>query len=327
MSNAAFFPYFQALQTQVETLLLQHCPDPTLQRLLWAVLAKLQAEFADNRVFPALLGPYLAWETLGQEPDARLVHLGTAHLLFYAFLDITDDAEDHDLDRDPWHELGPELAINAGTALQFLALMALDPLRTVGIAPSRVDRLRQAFIQAGWHLASGQHRDLYRRKAPSWEPAEALETVRLKTGSSVRLYFETPAILAASRPKVCRALAACGEALGVIMQIHGDYQDLVEHAISPDLRDGLITYPVRLAYAALPPAQQKTLSVAVVQAPRSQPAHAIVRHYLQHTQVPQQLNTALQPYRDRVHQACDFLTRQGYDPSGIAGLLDRLKPL
>lgn len=327
MSNAAFFPYFRALQTEVETLLLQQCPDSTLQRLLWAVLAKLQAEFADNRVFPALLGPYLVWEALGQKVDVRLVHLGTAHLLFYAFLDITDDAEDHDLDRDPWRELGPELAINAGTALQFLSLLALDRLSEAGVKSAPIARLRQAFITAGWHLASGQHRDLYRRKDPSWEPSEALETVRLKTGSSVRLYFETPAILAAVRPKVCRALADCGEALGVIMQIHGDYQDVVEHAISPDLRDGLITYPVRLAYAALPPQQQETLAVAVAQAPRSQPAHAIVRHYLQQTQVPQRINAALQPYRDQVHQTLDFLTRQGYDPSGIASFLERLKPL
>jgi geranylgeranyl pyrophosphate synthase len=327
MINQRFYPLFRQVFLEIEeTLWLWDC-DTGHQRQLHRALDKLRQDFWADRVFPALMGPWLSWGALGREPDAALRGLGVAHVLFYAFLDLTDDVEDHELNPAQWSSDSEAVAINTGTGLLFLALLALERLAEVGITAPQISELRLMFCQAGWRLTAGQYRDLTSVAVPLGETAFALETIRLKTGTSVRLYFQSAARLAGADPVLEEMLGLFGEQLGLLAQLRGDYLNLFVQPTSSDLSNGCRTLPLHLAFTHLSPDDRELLETALKQAVTDQAAHTVIRHLLRKSDCRTSLNLRLEACRTEAERLLGQLDAQGCQIAELSLFLSRLQNL
>ena len=287
----------------------------------------MRQDFWADRVFPALIGPWLAWGALGRVPDAALTALGVAHVLFYAFLDLTDDVEDQELEPSQWPAGSEAVAINTGTSLLFLALLALERLVQAGADARLISELRLMFCQAGWRLTAGQHRDLTSGTLSLGACETAFETIRLKTGTSVRLYFQSAAHLAGADQALAETLGAFGEQLGLLAQLRGDYLNLFVQPISSDLRNGCRTLPLHLAFAHLSADERELLETALKQALTDQAAHTVIRHLLRKSDCRTRLNDYLSTCRAEAEALLAQLALQGCQTDELSLFLSRLQNL
>ncbi|MFO0627366.1 MAG: hypothetical protein U0325_17275 [Polyangiales bacterium] len=162
--------------------------------------------------------PLLAWRAarvLGvRGAMARRWMLGCA--LFYGAADLMDDAEDGDLP-----DVDPGVARAAALEVLFVSLSVLSKLR-----PGREAPLHR-FLAEGARMASGQLADLeFTGQLSVAVPAIARE----KSGSEFAAFLGGAADLAGAPP---RAWARFGRALGEVLQIVSDFDDLITH----DARD------------------------------------------------------------------------------------------
>lgn len=327
MINQAAYPLFRQIFLEVETTLrLWHC-DESHSHWLNHALNKLRQDYFADKVFPALMGPWLAWQALGRENSSELHILGAAHTLFYAFLDLTDDAEDQELDEEFWQPGQESLAINIGTSLLFLSLLSLERLSNAGVPAWKTAGLRQMFCQAGWLLTAGQHRDLTSGSEKPKTVAEALKTITLKTGTSVRLYFQSSARLAGAEATIENHLGSLGECIGILSQIRGDYQNIFNATLSTDLRNRCLSLPIVISRPALSSADQDILDAALSQASRDQAAHTVIRHLLRKANCRQLLNHWLEHYRSQAQSDLEILAQAGLNTLELQRFLQRLKPL
>lgn len=330
MLNERHYPMLQGVLQEVERCLAHWQEDALHIRLLQRALGKLQRDFLDDKVIPALVAPTLAWHALKREDGPELYVLNAAHFLFYGFLDLTDDAEDQELEGALWLQLGAPLAVNTGSSLLFLALLCLERLGLYGVPQRRSEALRQLFIAAGWKLTAGQHRDLASVRYPEQAPEEVLHTHSLKTGTSVGLYLESAAVLAQASRTQRQALADLGQAMGVMGQILGDWHNL-QRPWSSDLANGCQSFPLQLLRQELRTQAQirelEIFSVALEQAPRDPGAHVILRHLLDKHQIVHPLNQQLEIYRQRAETALTQLAASGAQTDELHNFLERFVPI
>lgn len=319
--------YRQALQ-QISQLLAQWSQDPHHERLLLRSLDKIQAEFMADQVIPALTLPTLTWQALKQPESKAQDLLNATHLLFYAFLDITDDVEDQDLQTSPWQVFGPTagpaLATNVGSSLLFLSMLMLDQFATLDLPQQQVNRLKMGFMQAGWLLTVGQHRDLasFRIDQP---PEGVLTTHRLKTGTSVRWYMESTALLANAPAEICSQLAEFGETLGMMLQLWGDWMD-VQDSISADFANHCQNYPLTLLKHRL--SEEDRPYYAALQASAEHlPAHWGLKQLLKKYQIEAACAEPLEALRQQAQANLKALQDSGYDTWALNRFLKRISPL
>lgn len=324
MFNSRYLPFFQAALGEIEMLLTRHEHDSHHYRLLHHVLDQLRRDFFQDKLIPSLLVPAMAWKALGQTHERSLDILNASQILFYAFLDITDDAEDQDLNPRYWKVLGPALAINAGTSLLFLSQLMLEQLQECPRRQSQIHPLQQLFMRAGWRLTVGQHRDLAGARLAPLAPEEVLHTHRLKAGSSVRLYLESAAVLARAQPVHQEALAQLGEIWGCILQIRGDWQNL-DAAWSSDLANGIESYPIALLRSVLPPEEQEKLAQFLSLARSEKPAHLYLRHLCNRHALHHQVNATLTALREAAE--AEVARLQGCETRELLDFLGRMKDL
>lgn len=327
MINQTYYSLFRQVFLEVEQSLRQwHC-DPSHSHWINHALDTLRQDYLADKVFPALMGPWLAWQALGKENEAQLYILSAAHVLFYAFLDLTDDVEDQELDPQRWPSGQEALATNIGTSLLFLSLLSLERLRTVGVKPQKIASLRQMFCRAGWLLTAGQHRDLLSGAEPSNTPETVLKTMTLKTGTSVRLYFQSTARLAGAHATIEKQLGNLGEFLGLLAQVRGDYHNIFSAPVSTDLRNRCVTLPIVLSRPVLTASDQETLDIALAQANQDQAAHTVIRYLLRKAGCRELLNQWLEHYRAQAQQILAGLAQAGLNTLELQRFLERLKPL
>lgn len=314
MLNARFYPAFVALLQQIDSLLDEVSCDTLHERLLQRALDKLRQEFMADKVFPALSVPGLAWQALGRSAEeAQLAVLNAAHFLFYAFLDLTDDVEDRELADPLWQQLGEPLAINTGSSLLFLAELMLTRLTEHGVPAETVYALQCCFSLAGWQLTVGQHRDLSSGRSKRLAPAEVLQTHQLKTGTSVGLYLETPALLAAAPAPVQQGFRQLGQQLGLAGQLRSDWDNLLQ-PWSSDFGNGCQNYPLACLAQDLKPADEELWQALQQRAGTDSAAHDLMRWLLKrydvHLPVQQALDVALSEadalLTDLAQQSCDM---------------------
>lgn len=325
MNNARYFDLFQGSFRAVSQVLTHWEGDLTHTKLLDYALSKLRDDFMDDKVFPALMAPLLAYQSF-KTPDPPFETLAAAHLLFYCFLDLTDDVEDHELETSVWHELGDALAINAGTSLLFLSLLALDHLLEQEVTIARVSELKSLFHEAGWKLTVGQHRDLYSRHQYTLTPEACLKTMSLKTGTSVGLYFESSACLAGAPQEAQTHFKKLGQALGTLMQIRSDYQNMMDSALSSDLKNRQITLPMSVLLQKTQGDDKATLDLCLERGSKDPAAHMILRHQLKKYQVKQDLNALMVPLRETINTLVEHL-ENSCDVSALRQFIGRVKPL
>lgn len=310
MLNAKFYPQLRAVLSEIEAFMSMWQRDEAHYRLLQRALGKLRRDFFSDKVFPAMVVPTLAWQSLRRDESQALYLLNAAHFLFYAFLDLTDDVEDGELDDPLWQQLGAPIATNAGTSFCFAALLMLDRLASHGVKPKQVAELKTMFVESGWFLTIGQHRDLASARHTDLDAAAVLETHRLKTGTSVRLYLESAAVLARAKPAQREHFAALGESLGVMVQIIGDWIN-VQRPYSSDLANHCQSLPLVLLRRALPLDDRDVFQAAWLAAPKDQAAHMVMRHLLRKHEVAIAMDELLDARRSRVLESIEALRRSG----------------
>ncbi|PIQ28755.1 hypothetical protein COW36_11685 [bacterium (Candidatus Blackallbacteria) CG17_big_fil_post_rev_8_21_14_2_50_48_46] len=328
MINQRFYPLFRQVFFELEkNLRIWNC-DQAHARQIHRALDKLRENFFEDKVFPALMGPWLAWQATGTGvSEQALILLGAAHALFYAFLDLTDDVEDQDLDRQAWPAGSEAIAINTGTSLLFLSLLALDRLQEAEIPTERIAELRTMFAQAGWLLTAGQHRDLSSKQGHLLLPEDALRTITLKTGTSVKLYFQSAAHLAGANSEVKERLGSLGEQIGILSQIRGDYQNIWGSEISSDLQNQCHTLPVLIGLQKSTGEDRERLELALQRTPYDQAAHTLVRYLLKKVDIRTDLNLWLEKHRQIAQAQLDQLSQAGLETHELGLFLQRLKPL
>jgi len=328
MSNQRFYLLFRQVFLEVELVLRQWQADASQSRQLNTALDKLRRDFFSDKVFPALIGPWLAWQALHPESQSpALASLGAAHTLFYAFLDLTDDVEDDELSETDWPPGSEPVAINTGTGLLFLSLLTLERLNEHGIPPEVISHLRLMFCQAGWLLTAGQHRDLISPQGVFKHPDEAILTMKLKTGTSVKLYFQTAAHLAGASAEIENIFAQLGEEIGIMSQMRGDFLNIWEYLPSSDLSNRCQTLPVLIGLEQLSEADRETLLTALAKADRDQAAHTVIRYLLDKANCRAHLNRHL---KERLLKTAGYLERlkqAGVQTEELELFLARMRPI
>lgn len=329
MLNEVYYPQLRAVLFQIEAFLAVWDPDQSHYRLIQRALAKLRQDFLADKIFPAMVVPTLAWKALGRLEGPALHTLNAAHFLFYAFLDLTDDVEDQELKDPIWTQLGAPLAINAGTSLLFGALLMLDRLTECKVKTRQVEALRRLFIEAGWFLTVGQHRDLASSRAYHLSADDVLKTHRLKTGTSVRLYLESAALLAGAKAPQQKYFAVLGEAMGVMVQIIGDWRNL-QQPISSDLHNRCQSLPLVLLQQHLPITDLEIYQAAILGATRESTAigaNDVIRHLLHKHKISKPLNELLSQSRNKALESLENLRRSGCEVRELHQFVSRFAPI
>lgn len=218
----------------------------TLQDLQRAVLRKGEGMLERAGHWPILDFPLAIHRALEGEVADGYATAG-ACALFYAFADVVDDAQDHDLRADPWAKWGWEQAVNTGSSLLFLALQSLhDRLSPRSVAPAV-----EVFVRAGLEMTHGQHVDLLGQamKEPTLEAY--MQAIERKSGASFGAYAQVVAIangLVASESLRHRDF---GRLLGMMFQMMNDVHELWSGTLCPDFVNARLSFPFVLALEQL----------------------------------------------------------------------------
>ena len=207
----------------------------SMRALLEYPLRKADQQLKRNPTWPVLHLPGVLTKAYGLS-ESVATDLGVACLLLYGFADLTDDAQDGDLQGD-W---GWERAVNAGNALAFLGSEVIGRL---AVSPEIRARLALEFVTAGRKMTFGQEADLLASypRMPSID--EYMTLVARKSGASVAFFATVAAMAAGAGDHDLRHLHRFGESLGTYLQVLSDAADL--SAIdSSDLRNRKVTLPL-----------------------------------------------------------------------------------
>lgn len=217
----------------------------SLYPLLRAVLAKGLSAVEQEGHWPILEFPLTLHRSLnGQTEIGRI--LGGCIVLFYAFSDVIDDAQDHDLSAEPWDKWGWEQAVNTGTSLLFLSLKYLQDSLPAG----KSETLVQVLVRAGVEMTEGQHLDLLRLDASAGFP-DYLKQVERKSGASLGAYLELVARANDVGHDKLLTYRELGRAIGVLFQMLNDTHELWNEEHSPDYANRRLSLPVCLAFEQL----------------------------------------------------------------------------
>lgn len=231
------FPTPDTVVTRSAALIAGAAAPAAMRDLLAYPLRKAQAQLARDARWPVLHLPLTLGREFALAPDVA-EDLASACLFLYGFADLTDDAQDGDLQGD-W---GWERAVNAGFTLSFLGQEILSELDLA--AGMRLD-LVSAFARAGGLMTFGQEGDLRATAAHVPSVAEYMETVAGKTGASVAFFAAATAIAARQPRATVENLSAYGTALGIQHQITSDLADFQEpETRGSDARNRKVTLPL-----------------------------------------------------------------------------------
>jgi hypothetical protein len=216
-----------------------------MRGLLTYPLSKAEAQLERDSRWPVLHLPLRLGAEFGLSPEV-VEGLACACLLLYGFADLTDDAQDGDLQGD-W---GWERAVNAGFALSFLGQ---EQLGRLDLPAEPKLRLVQAFAKAGRLMTFGQDGDL-RAAYPAVPSIEQyMTTITQKTGASVAYFAMAPAIAAQVPDERVARLSTYGESLGAFHQIMSDLSEyLTPMGSGSDLRNRKLTLPILYGLAQDP---------------------------------------------------------------------------
>jgi geranylgeranyl diphosphate synthase type II len=194
----------------------------------------------------------LSCEAAGGNRD-RARAAAAALELFHGFSLIHDDLPA--MDDDDLRRGRPTLHIHAGEAMAVLAGDALMSLAFEWLTASDDDgavtgRLVRELARATTHMIGGQVYDTLGGLPPAYENAAQLDLIhRNKTAALIRAACTMGAICGRADAATSDALAAYGEATGLMFQIVDDLLDVTqsaEHtgkATGKDLSAGKLTYP------------------------------------------------------------------------------------
>ncbi|MFH1200122.1 MAG: polyprenyl synthetase family protein [Candidatus Micrarchaeota archaeon] len=215
---------------------------------------------------PALL--LLTAQAFGADPF-KLLDLSTIPEIVHNGTLMVDDVEDDsELRRGKpciHKSYGVDVAVNAGSAMYFLPLTALDGL--AGKYPDKT--LLQAYRIYAEELRAvsyGQGIDIWWHKGNGGEVSEGqyLQMVALKTGALARMAARLGALFAGASEKDMRLAGEFAEAIGVAFQVQDDVLNLTAGSeygkeIGGDISEGKRTLITAHALSHATPADRKKL--------------------------------------------------------------------
>lgn len=226
-----------------------------------AILAKGRSFLARNGHLPYVELPLSFSSSLGGKAEMNCIH-GAACVIFHAFADITDEAQDHELPEEPWGPWGWEQAVNTGLSLLFSSMGYLEQHLAAPLASEAMPVL----LRAGQEMTWGQHVDLLKTLEHADPLSRYLETVSRKTGASVGAYAELAAVLAGRDRAMRGRCQELGRSLGMLFQMISDLDELCFVFPSADYVNGRLSFPMALGLAQL-----EDLDRAQLEAFRNQP--------------------------------------------------------
>ena len=204
-------------------------------------LQKHAADFHDWQIVLPLISCLAAGGTLEDG-----IEISSAWCMICLAAATLDDIEDKEFTPDDVVR-SPEQAINLGTSLIFLSFRHLGFIKKA----DAIVRAGVIFSSEGFAATSGQHQDLLAMTPPtaSLSVNDALEKywqkIILKSGSIFRMGTAGGAAIGTSDETIINGLGDFGTALGVIIQLLDDSQDIVKTS-DDDIQTWEISLPLLL---------------------------------------------------------------------------------
>lgn len=282
----SFAPLLQAVHRHLEALLAERLDGASLQTVLLQLIEADQAR--KRKAGPMAFLPLFTAQLVGGAAEVAIPAAAAWNLLHLAAC-LFDQLEDaHPLRPASCYSpeqtlsgLDPASALNAATALLFLAPLALHTHPQSSGADQRRSFTRHGTLQLvdGLHntwlrMCTGQHRDLTEMANPRFTLDDYWQVVGAKSGSCFAWAGQAGAVLGGGAAPQVAACARYGYNLGVLLQLADDWVDLGPGQEAGDLAQGKRTLPVLYALSVAAPAQRKRLAMLLNEAPRSPQAQA-----------------------------------------------------
>ena len=142
------------------------------------------------------------------------------------FAEIHDDVQEGNPqrnDRDAvWWVWGPAQAINAGDGMHALGRLALLRLAERGLSDERVFEIVRLVDRASLRACEGRFRDLEAQERIDLSVSAYMEMASDKSGALMGCAMQVGALVGGANEQTANTLAACGEKLGVALQVRSD---------------------------------------------------------------------------------------------------------
>ncbi|HOT45580.1 MAG TPA: polyprenyl synthetase family protein [Spirochaetota bacterium] len=162
----------------------------------------------------------------GGAPFDRAIPAATAVELVHNFSLIHDDIQDDDSERrhrpTVWKIWGKPQAINAGTAMNILANVALMRSEVRGLTTEQCQSMRSLLDEATLHLIEGQYLDISFEGRDDVTIEEYLTMIKGKTAALIACSMELGALAGSGDWQSARKLREFGECLGIAFQVRDD---------------------------------------------------------------------------------------------------------
>ncbi len=167
----------------------------------------------------------LACEAAGAPID-RAIPAATAVELVHNFSLIHDDIQDDDSERrhrpTVWKLWGKPQAINAGTAMNILANVALMRSGSRGLTAEQCQSMRSILDEATLHLIEGQYLDISFEKRDDVGIEDYLTMIKGKTAALIACSMEIGSLAGSGDGAAAQKLGKFGECLGIAFQVRDD---------------------------------------------------------------------------------------------------------
>lgn len=236
-------------------------------------------------------------------PERQIQQLMQLNLLFFCYADVTDDAEDGNL-QGPLLKNGWPQAVNVGNAFLFGCFAFLqDAFREEGRG------LLELYASAGLAMTVGQYIDLSNSLPNLVSKEDYFASLTGKSGASIRAFAVAPALLAKQAEPVLEALSRFGEELGIVSQVVSDVRELLSDSVGPDLRNRRLTLPLLCVLETLEPEERALFLREVEEAQENGTASLRVRLEQPLIRMKVEMNIELHRRRARESLAASSLPR------------------
>lgn len=207
-------------------------------RLLKEALEERRNHLASGHACQAAVLPQLVCHTVGGQ-WMPATPIAAAWILADLASDIFDDLQDQDGKDRAWNHCSPAEAMLVGLTCVFGAQFCLSQTE---MDQRRLNLLHQEWASTGLLATRGQV-----EQSASIGMDAYLQQVMAKSGGIVATVAWAGGLAAGASPDELATIREYGLAVGVLVQIRDDYQDLLSTEVVGDLQRGAYTLPVHYA--------------------------------------------------------------------------------
>jgi geranylgeranyl pyrophosphate synthase len=274
---------------------------------------------------PAVILPLLACKATTEEDPTTVVPFAAACALSSLAAKIFDDLEDRDSDVALYRKMGQAQALNVGTALIFLAQIALLRLQD-SIGDRTLLNICFDFNRTLLRMCTGQHLDLL-----SQDYGLSLECywhiAASKSGRFFALAAQGGAALGTDAVRQIELFAEFGHNLGMLIQLNDDFRDVWTSSGRSDLASKRNNLPIIYGLTVKHP-QRDRLERLLFKANDDQKAGEEMRRILSKIGAPQYMIAVAEMFREGARSALEEAVKPGHSARReLSLLLDRVLPL